>query len=248
MISAKTNEIEAGGRRFEFARDTFGFANDLLWAYQFDPVTGKTTVRWRKPRPDYTHRCFVLTRAVRQFRCHARFDASQKIADDETCQHLIREVLSRNPRMPCPGERQIVVPGFTGLREFSRAREQLFKIECGGAWRSYLVRSHWRMVFPITRAHQLRTAAQLFAALKQNISPIIHLVNFPSLSINHSMVIFDGTETGRGIEFQAYDPNDPDQPSRLTFDRASQTFFLPGNLYWVGGSLNIIEIYRRWLL
>ena len=104
------------------------------------------------------------------------------------------------------------------------------------------------MVFPITRAHQTRTAAQLFAALQHNISPIIHLVNFPSLSINHGMVVFDGAETERGFEFQAYDPNDPKQPSPLTFDRASQTFFLPANLYWVGGSLNIIEIYRRWFL
>jgi len=46
----------------------------------------------------------------------------------------------------------------------------------------------------------------------------------------------------------AYDPNDPQQPSQLAFDRAAKTFFLPGNLYWAGGSLNIIEIYRRWYL
>lgn len=104
------------------------------------------------------------------------------------------------------------------------------------------------MVFPITRAHQTRTAGQLFPALKQNISPIIHLVNFPSLSINHSMVIFDGAQTGRGFEFQAYDPNDPIQPAQITFDRESQTFFLPPNTYWAGGSLNIIEIYRGWFL
>ena len=104
------------------------------------------------------------------------------------------------------------------------------------------------MIIPITRAHQTRTAAQLFAALKQNYSPIIHLVNFPSLSINHGMVVFDGVETGRGFEFQAYDPNDPKQPAQLRFDRASQTFFLPANLYWRGGSLNIIEICHSWLL
>ncbi len=248
MISAKTNPGEAVGRRFEFARDTFGFANELLWEYQFDPATGKATVRWRKPRPEYTHRCFVLTRVVRQFRCHARFDAGQKAADDETCRHLIRKVISRSVRTPCPEERKIVIPGYASLHEFSRANERLFKVECGGAWRSYFLRSHWRMVLPITRAHQTRTAAELFAALQQNISPIIHLVNFPSLSINHSMVVFDGVETRNGFEFQAYDPNDPTRPSQLTFERRAQTFFLPGNLYWVGGSLNIIEIYRRWFL
>jgi hypothetical protein len=248
MISAKTSQGEAGGRPFEFECDTFAFANELLWAYQFDPVTCKTTVRRRDPKPDYVLRCFVLTRAVRQFRYHARFDAGQTVAGDETCRHLIREVIARNPRTPCPDGKQIVIPGYASLREFSRAREQLFKAECGGAWRSYFLRSHWRMVFPITRANQARTAAQLFAALKQNISPLVHLVNFPSLSINHGMVVFDGVETGRGFEFQAYDPNDPEKPAQLTFDRATQTFFLPANLYWVGGSLNVIEIYRSWFL
>jgi hypothetical protein len=248
MISTKTSYGETVGRPFEFARDTLAFANELAWTYQFDPATGKTTVRWRKPKPDYVLRCFVLTRAVRQFRCHAHFDARQTIADEGTYRHLIREVLSRNPRTLSRGEGLIVIPGYASLHEFSRAHEPLFKFECGGAWRSYFLRSHWRMIFPITRAHQTRTAEQLFAALKQDIAPIIHLVNFPSLSINHGMVVFDGVETGGGFEFKAYDPNDPKQPSHLTFDRAAQTFFLPGNLYWVGGSLNVIEIYRRWYL
>jgi hypothetical protein len=248
MIFTKTSQDEVGGRRFEFARDTFAFANELLWKYQSDPATGKTTFHRREPKPDYVLRCFVLTLAVRQFRYHARFDAGQKIAGDETYRHLIREVISRNPRTPCPDERRIVIPGYASLREFSRAREPLLKAGCGGAWRSYFLRSHWRMIVPITRAHQTRTAAQLFAALKQNYSPIIHLVNFPSLSINHGMVVFDGVETGRGFEFQAYDPNDPKQPAQLTFDRESRTFFLPANLYWVGGSLNIIEICHSWLL
>jgi hypothetical protein len=248
MISTETNPVEAVRRRFEFARDTLAFANELVWTYQFDPATGKTTVRRRKPAPDYTHRCFVLTRAVRQFRCHAQFDARQTIADDGTCRRLIREVLSRNPRTQSRGERLIRIPGYASLYEFSRAHEALFKIECGGAWRSYFLRSHWRMVLPLTRAHQTRTAAQLFAALKQDIAPIIHLVRFPSLSINHGMVVFDGVETGGGFEFKAYDPNDPKQPSHLTFDREAQTFFLPGNLYWVGGKVNLIEIYRRWYL
>jgi hypothetical protein len=248
MTSAKTTQGEAGVRPFEFARDTFAFANELLWEYQSDPATGKTTVRRRQPRPNYVLRCFVLTRAARQFHYHARFDAGQKTAGDKTCLHLIHEVISRNPRTPCPVERQIVIPGYAGLREFSRACEPLLKAGCGGAWRSYFLRSHWRMILPITRAHQTRTAAQLFAALKQGISPIVHLVKFPSLTINHGMVVFDGVETGRGFEFQAYDPNDPKQPAQLTFDRTSQTFFLPANLYWMGGSLNIIEIYSRWFL
>ncbi len=261
-------------RRFDFDSDTFAFANELIWEYQFDTATGKTTFRQRKPKPNYTHRCFVLTRAARQFLYHARFDTSSLLperelsqlaappknpplriednprptTDDETYRRLTREVVSRNPRTPCPPEKQIAIPGFASLREFSTAREPLLKAECGGAWHSYVLRSHWRMIFPISRAHQELTAARLLPALRRNFSPIIHLVRFPSLTINHGMILFDAAETATGVVFSAYDPNDPARPARLTFDRATRTFFLPQNRYWAGGELNVIEIYRSWFM
>jgi len=235
-------------RRFEFARDSFAFANELLWEYKFNSATGKTTFRKREPKPDYALRCFVLTRAARQFLYHARFEAGQKIADDEIYYQLIRQVISRNPRTPCEQENQIVIPGIASLREFSSAREQLLKAGCGGAWRSYFLRSHWRMVFPISRGHQNCTAGNLFAAIQKNFSPIIHLVKFPSLTINHGMILFDVAETGDNLEFSAYDPNDPEKPAQLKFNRATKKFFLPANSYWAGGGLNVIEIYRGWFL
>ncbi len=235
-------------RRFEFARDSFAFANELLWEYRFDAATGKTTFRKREPKPGYALRCFVLTRATRQFLYHARFEANRKIAGDEIYRRLIREVVSRNPRMPCEPENQIVIPGFAGLREFSAARENLLKAGCGGAWRSYFLRSHWRMIFPISRGHQKRTAQNLFAAIQKNLTPIVHLVKFPSLTINHGMILFDAAETEGGLEFSAYDPNNPEKPVRLKFDREAKRFFLPANSYWAGGGLNVIEIYRGWFL
>ena len=235
-------------RRFDFESDTFAFANELIWEYQFDAATGKTTFRRREPKPHYAHRCFVLTRAARQFLYHARFDADQPAADDGTSRRLIREVVSRNPRMPCAPGQEIVFPGYANLREFSAARERLLKAGCGGAWRSYVLRSHWRMVFPISRAHQELTAARLLPALRRNFSPIIHLVRLPSLTINHGMILFDAAETAAGVVFSAYDPNNPARPARLTYDRATKTFSLPQNRYWAGGELNVIEIYRGWFL
>jgi hypothetical protein len=132
------------------------------------------------------------------------------------------------------------------LREFSRAHEKLLKTECGGAWRSYLLRSHWRMIFPFSRSHQTRAARALIAALKKTHLPIVHLVKFPSLTINHCIVLFGVTETGRGWEFESYDPNNSESPERLTFDRPSQTFFLSPNACWPGGELNVSHIYRSW--
>jgi hypothetical protein len=235
-------------RRFEFERDTFRFANELVWEYRFDAATGKTSFTRRKPKPEYAHRCFVLTCAARQFLYHARFESDTPAVDDATYRRLIREVVTRNPRAPCEGGEEVVIPGYASLRQFSQAREAMLKSECGGAWRSYVLRSHWRMLLPISRAHQARTAAQLVAGIRQNESPIIHLVLFPQLTINHGMVLFEAIETGEAIRFQAYDPNDPEKPSLLLFDCAAQTFFLPANRYWAGGTLDVIEIFRGWLL
>ena len=235
-------------RRFEFHRDSFAFANELVWEYRLDAATGKMASRRCEPPPAYTHRCFVLTRAARQFLYHVQFDPTRAAVPENVCRDLIRAVVGRNPRQPCAPVNRIVIPGHASLHEFSAAREHLLKTECGGAWQSYVLRSHWRMIFPISRSHQGNTAARLAAKLQKGFSPIIHLVTFPVLAINHGMVLFAATETTQGWEFSAYDPNDPVKPARLLFDRATRTFSLPANHYWAGGELNVIEIFRSWLM
>ena len=235
-------------RRFEFERDRFGFANELLWEYRFDGPDGRTAFEFRKPRPEYTHRCFVLARTARQFLYHARFEPDQCRVEGEAFRRLLREVLGRDPRNRSPQARQVIIPGYEGLREFSAAHEQMFKDECGGAWRSYALRSHWRMVFPISRTHQARTAASLVESIQACNTPVIHLVRFPRLNMNHGMLLFGAEECAVGYQFLAYDPNDPNKPSVLLYDQTRRTFSLPRNLYWSGGDLNIIEIYRSWWL
>jgi hypothetical protein len=235
-------------RRFDFARDTFAFANELRWEYRFDTAAGKTFFTRREPKPDYALRCFVLVRAARQFFFHARFEPNRAMADDETHRRLIRRVLAGNPRRASPAGEETVIPGYAGLREFSRARELLLKAECGGAWRSYFLRSHWRMVFPISRAHQARAASGLLRAALENGPPIIHLVRFPALTINHGMVLFSAVETAAGARFEAYDPNDPERPATLAFDRGTRSFSLPANQYWAGGRVDVIHIFRSWLI
>ena len=235
-------------RRFDFDRDTFAFANQLLWEYRFDGAGGAATARRRVPPPDYALRCFVLVRAVRQFLYHARFDPAAEPVADETYRRLVRAVLRCNPRrLSGPGER-VVIPGFAGLREMSVAREAVLKGACGGAWRSYVQRSHWHIVVPVSRGHQHRTARELLEAVRHGGVPIVHLLRFPSLAINHGMVIFEGTRTPDGAAFLAYDPNQPERPAPLTYDRGRRTFSMPPNRYWRGGDLNVFEIFRRWYI
>jgi hypothetical protein len=62
------------------------------------------------------------------------------------------------------------------------------------------------------------------------------------------MVLFEAEESAATIRFQAYDPNDPEKPSVLSYERGKKMFSLPANLYWAGGFLNVIEIYRSWWL
>jgi hypothetical protein len=233
-------------RRFEFERDTFEFANELVCEYKFDPASGRPKMVARQPRPSYALRCFVLVRAARQFFYHADFLVEQKRLGEVDYRQRIRDVICRNPRVPSlPGQRA-TFPGYDGLRAFGREWGKLLKAECGGAWRSYVLKSHWRMVLPITRRHQERTCTGLQSRLANGLPPIIHLVRFPQLTINHGMIVFGVEQDRAEARFLAYDPNTPEQPALLTFDHVARTFTLPATRYWPGGKLDVIEIYRNW--
>ena len=100
----------AGARRFEFERDSFAFANELRWEYRPDPEAGGLRFGKREPKPAYTLRCFVLTRAARQFLYHARFEANLAAVNEESYQRLIRQVVHRPRPSPAttssPGRRR----------------------------------------------------------------------------------------------------------------------------------------------
>jgi hypothetical protein len=230
-------------RQFEFDRDTFAFANELVWEYRLDPASQKMVSRRNNPPPTYAHRCFVLVRSARQFLYHARFDATQPVADEQTYRRLVREVVSRNPRKVSDEVKRVVVPGYESLRGFSQARPELLKANCGGAWQSYVLRSHRRMVLPVSRRHQENMAGQLARSLPERRALIAHLFRFPQLTINHGVVLYDLAETETGLRFTAYDPNQPGQPTELDYHRGDRTFYFPRNHYWAGGPVNVVEAF-----
>ena len=230
-------------RRFEFDRDTFAFANELVWEYQFDTASQKMISRKNNPPPTYAHRCFVMVRSARQFFNHARFDASLPVADEKTYRSIVREVVSRSPRKVSTEEKRVVVPGYDSLRAFSQARPALMKANCGGAWQSYVLRSHRRMILPVSRRHQEKMAAQLARSLLERRAVIAHLFRFPQLTINHGVVLYEMAETETGLRFTAYDPNQPGRPTELSYHRADRTFYFPRNHYWAGGPVNVVEAF-----
>ena len=236
----------AENRHFQFERDAFAFAHELVWKYRFDPATGVMTTYKADPPPAYYHRCFVLVRATRLFFDHARFAPELPPADAPAYRRLIREIISRNPRRACAEPDRIVVPGFDGLRSFSRAHEPLLKAECGAAWESYFLRSHWRMIFRVSGRFQERMAEKLKRSLQKRRVSLVHLFRFPRITINHGIVLYGFTDSEQSIEFEAYDPNIPDHPVKLFYDRKRRAFTFEPNIYWGGGVLSVTEIFCDW--
>jgi hypothetical protein len=235
-----------GNRPFDFQKDTLTYANELIWVYHFD-TAGKWVHEPRQPDPTYVMHCFVMGRTARQFFQHATFEPGLPVADDTTYRELIQRVVSIGPTRVVPARDHVVIPGYPDLRTFSRAHEQLLKDECGGGSQSYFQRGNWRIVFPFFRSQQACTARQMTEALRENRPPIIHLGGLPDLVLNHCIVVFAAEENEKEIRFQSYDPNEPDAPVLLTFNRADRTFYFPQTDYFRGGHLNVFEVYRNWM-
>jgi hypothetical protein len=231
-------------RPFLFHQDTFAYANELVWAYQRDSETGAMVMHRRENPPDYTHHCFPVSRSALQFFQNAIFEPNLPKAAPETYRLLVRQVVKRNPRSPPSHSEKVRIPGYPHLRAFSEEYEMMLKEETGGKWQSYLQRGNWRVVFPFTRRHQKRTAEQLAASLEDNTPAVIHLVRFPQLTINHAILVYQFVNHGEEIHFQAYDPNDPEHPVLLIFDRAPRKFRFQTTSYFPGGIVNVYEIYR----
>jgi hypothetical protein len=233
-------------RTFQFERDTFAFPHELVWRYHFDPETGAMTTFRSDPPPTYYHRCFVMVRSTRQFFYHARFEPERPQVEPTIYRKLIREVVSRNPRKRCAESERVVIPGYDGLHSFSRAHEALLKAELGGPWQSYFLRSHWRMIFPMMPWHREKIAKQLKLSLPQRGLTLVHLFRFPRITINHGIVLYGFVESDQKIEFEAYDPNIPEHPVKLVYERNRRVFTFAPSRYWGGGELNAMEIFCDW--
>ena len=233
-------------RMFRMGEDSLTFANELVREYYFDPVTGEATHVNREPPSDYTHHCFVVAKSARQFFEHARFRPDLPKVGEREYRQLIRRVTGLDPARHVPVVDEVVIPGYRNLYEFSRDWEPLMKEVCGGAWRSYTQRGHWRMLFPFSRRHQEKETAALQRAIDRGHPPVVHLVKFPALTINHAILLIGYTHEAAKITFEAYDPNRPDRTTTLTYNRAQRTFHFPRNHYFVGGEVDVYEVYKSW--
>lgn len=239
--SAVAGVSAASTRPFDFERDVFAFENELYWIYERSPETGALEHR---PRENVRHgqRCTAMARAVRSFHRHARFvPDGPRLAAGQYAER-VSEIVGRDPREAEAGD-AVAIPGYPDLRSFSADHGDVLREALGGRWRSYLQRGNWRMVFPFAPRQQRATAEEMLADLARGDLPIVRLVTFPRVRINHTVLVFDADAGPSEIRFRVYDPNDSAAPTELVFARASASFSYTTREYFEGGTVYAYEIF-----
>ena len=242
-ISAYEPPTAPAPRPFRYDIDTFSFANETVWNY----VNG--TVQSESSRPQdkrtYTRHCFVVTRAAVQFWKFARFDSKAAPLNDDQLAARIREVTERSVWLPPLAQNQkIVFPGYANLREISAAHAGVFQTNIGLGWPVYFRAGNMPIVIPVDRDTEASLNGEIFHDLQENYPTLVWLYNFPSLNINHVVVVFNGKKDAGGFHYQVYDPNYATGPKKLDYDAATRTFSYQPTFYFKGGPVTARAVYR----
>ena len=196
-----------------FGVDTFAFPNES---------------RTNNPgKPDlYANYCFVMTRGVIQFQRFARFDPlAPRLPGDEYAERVKRVVAHAPWRDPLPPDDRIVIPGYASLYEFSHDQEAAVKAGLVGRFWTLVHWTNWRVVFPMPRWQQERVAREALTEVGDGRPVQLLVTNFPTWELNHTVVAYAyRLDPSGNVLFTVYDPNDPREPGRVTFDRAEREF------------------------
>ena len=217
---------------FQLERDTFAFAN---------------LVRAARPgwNDDFANYCLVMARSAAQFHRFARFAPDEPALAPAEYDRLVRAVLARpawDP--PVPEAERVVIPGFANLHEFSAAHEGLLKAAFGSNVLSMVHWRTWRVGVDFSRAHQEGLARELLREVDAGRPAPVMITNFPHEDIlNHAVLVYGHRPSRGGIEFLAYDPNDPGSPLGLHFDDASRAFWVGPLTYSPPGRVRAFRLY-----
>jgi hypothetical protein len=222
----------AGPRRFELERDAFAFPN---------------LVRAQRPgwNDEFANYCLIMARAASQFYRFARFAPDRPAVSSAEYDRLVRAVLARAPwtRLAAEEER-VVIPGFADLRGFSAAQERLLKAAFGSNVLSMFDWRTWRVGVDFPPGHQERLARELVGEVDARRPAPLMITNFPHEDIlNHAVLVYGRRPSRQGIEFLAYDPNDPGSPFALFYDEASRGFWVGPLAYSPPGRVRAFRLY-----
>jgi hypothetical protein len=227
----------AGPEAFAFGPDTFAFRNEIRERHPDAP-------------PDiYANYCFVLARGVRQFFQGARFDPEAPRLDHAEYVQRVRAIAARPAwvsQLP-PGER-VVIPGYPHLRAFSAAQETAVKEGLGGPVATWFHWTNWRVTFPVSAQHQWDVAGAVARELQAGRLVQLLVTNWPIPELNHTVVAYRVEDRADRLEFTIWDPNEPEAPGVVTFDRVAHRFWATNVYATRPGPIRVFRMYHtRWL-
>ena len=230
-------------RPFNYATDSFAFANETVWNYVNGSVQDPSTSTDRKR--NYTRRCFVVTRAAVQFWKFASFNPSAPALSPTQLIGRIREVTARSVWLPAlPRDQRIVFPGYTNLRALSAANAGVFQANIGLGWPVYFRTGNAPIAMPLSPGTEANLNDEIFHDLGLNYPTIVWLYRFPSLAINHVVVVLSVRRDGTHYHYLVYDPNYTDGPKKLDYNATTQQFTYQPTFYFKGGDVDARAIYR----
>jgi hypothetical protein len=196
-----------------YPQDTFAFKNETVWNYvdgKVEPETAETRKR------QYTQRCFVLSRSIVQFWKFARFDPARKPLPADELARRIRQVCARSVWLPAlaPKDR-IVIPSYHDLHEASAATAHTFQENLGLGWPFYFRMGNIVIASWVTRSMEDRLNGEIWHDLQLNTPTILWVYRFPSLKMNHVVVVYTGSRDASGYHYHVYDPNYRDRFSHF---------------------------------
>jgi hypothetical protein len=226
--------------QFDLHRDTFAFSNDTVFQYGVDEE-GHLHISLRDKPATFSHRCFVLTRAVLQFHQFARFEVGQPKVSREEYRRRIKQICRIPVWSKGPAEK-IVIPGYPDLHDFSVAYEGLLKENLGNWLPSYFRIGNWRMIMGHLRAGQAAAASWLAESIDRGQLRAIYLARFPHM--NHVVVVYAVRREAEGnMSFTVYDPNYPNQSSWVFYRASERSFEYEPRWYFPGGRVNVMRVF-----
>jgi len=239
----------AQARPFDFHRDTFGFANMTVFAYQNGHASVRRGADSKQQR--YTRRCFVLARTAMQFRKFARFDPKAPPLDDRALIARLRELTRIAAwKKPLPENEKIVFPGYADVRELSDQRARIVQDNVSKGWPTYWRPGNSRMFFFPGSGYQKKTHENLDATLARDELFAGYLTTFPNFSINHAVLVYakDENHPADGSEhYLVYDSNHPETPRELWWSEKNHAFGFQKDWDFVGGFVRVYQVYGKQL-
>jgi hypothetical protein len=243
-----TSSRGAATPNLNFKRETLAFANSTVFEYDKGQIIRKSNNRKEKSER-YTRRCFVMSRTVVQFHKFARFEPHAAPLNDAELAARIRAVTRKQPwHDALPAEQRIVFPGYRDLRAMSAARGSLLQRNIGLGWPTYFRVGNSRMFYKHDPAYQEKTHRDIDAALQRGELFVAYLSDYPTLHINHSVLVYahKGQRLKNGTDrYLTYDPNHPDGPRELKWSPAKRAFDFEKDEEFVGGFTRVFQVYGK---